>query len=166
MIRADKDMTLLETRLGYKLSQLQAATVLKVPLRTYVRYEKNNEYGNKLKREGMIALLNEKYEITNEKGVLSLEDIKERIPKVFDEQYNGEINFCYLFGSYAKGYATGRSDVDLLVSTSLTGLKYIGITEAIRAVLGDKTIELAKFEHQANNLELLYEIMKDGIRIY
>ena len=159
-------MTLKETRVNYKLSQLEAANVLKVPLRTYLRYERDNEYGNKLKREGMIQILNDKYEITNVKGVLSLEDIKERIHKVFDEQYKDQINFCYLFGSYAKGYATGKSDVDLLVSTSLTGLNFIGITESVRAVLGDKTIDLVKFEHQENNLTLLYEIMKDGIKIY
>lgn len=159
-------MTLKETRVNYKLSQLEAANVLKVPLRTYLRYERDNEYGNKLKREGMIKFLNDKYEITNVKGVLSLEDIKERIHKVFDEQYKDQINFCYLFGSYAKGYATGKSDVDLLVSTSLTGLNFIGITESVRAVLGDKTIDLVKFEHQEKNLALLYEIMKDGIKIY
>lgn len=159
-------MTLKETRVNYKLSQLEAANVLKVPLRTYLRYERDNEYGNKLKREGMIQILNDKYEITNVKGVLSLEDIKERIHKVFDEQYKDQINFCYLFGSYAKGYATGKSDVDLLVSTSLTGLNFIGITESVRAVLGDKTIDLVKFEHQEKNLTLLYEIMKDGIKIY
>ena len=127
---------------------------------------RDNEYGNKLKREGMIQILNDKYEITNVKGVLSLEDIKERIHKVFDEQYKDQINFCYLFGSYAKGYATGKSDVDLLVSTSLTGLNFIGITESVRAVLGDKTIDLVKFEHQEKNLTLFYEIMKDGIKIY
>lgn len=37
----------------------------------------------------------------------------EELTKLFKEQYKNMVEFCYLFGSYAKGYATERSDVDL-----------------------------------------------------
>ena len=158
--------SLKETRTKFNLSQMQAASVLNIPIRTFIRYEVNEEYGDKLKREVMIRNLNDKFEITNDKGIISLKEIKEVIPKVIEEKYKDQINFCYLFGSYAKGYATGKSDVDFLVSTSLTGLDFVGVTEAFRAVLYDKKIDLVKFEHQKDNLELLFEIMKDGIRIY
>ena len=49
-------MTLLETRQTYKLSQQQVASVLGIPLRTYVRYEKDNTYGDELKRKMMIVI--------------------------------------------------------------------------------------------------------------
>ena len=159
-------MTLLETRQQYHLSQMQAASVLGIPLRTYIRYEKDDSYGSSLKREMMLKSINEKYEITETKGILTLEEIKEKVHDLLETKYKDKINFCYLFGSYAKGYATEKSDVDFCVSTALKGLDYVGLSEDIRFVLHDKKIELVKFEHLNNNLELLNEILKDGIKIY
>ena len=158
-------MTLLETRQTYNLSQMEASTSLGIPLRTYVRYEKDNEYGNTLKRKAMVEALNEKFEVTETKGLLTLEEIKNKVQKLFDEKYSGQINFCFLFGSYAKGYATEKSDIDICVSTSLTGFKFIGISEAVRGVL-HKHVDLVQFENLDGNLELINEILKDGIKIY
>lgn len=157
-------MTLLQIRNKYQISQALAASSVDVPLRTYIRYEKNNDYGNSLKRESMIQKLMNKYEITEDKGILSIEAIKNELTSLFDSEYKGKIEFCYLFGSYAKGYAKGNSDVDLCVSTSLTGLRFAGLSEAIRTVL-HKRIDLIRFNNLENNLELVYEIMKDGIKI-
>ena len=84
---------------------------------------------------------------------------------MFDDEYSGQIEFCFLFGSYAKGYAKENSDVDLCVSTSLTGLKFVGLSESIRNVL-HKKIDLVRFSNLTNNIELINEIMKDGIKIY
>ena len=158
-------MTLLQIRNKYQISQALAASSVDVPLRTYIRYEKNNDYGNSLKRESMIQKLMNKYEITEDKGILSIEAIKNELTSLFDSEYKGKIEFCYLFGSYAKGYAKGNSDVDLCVSTSLTGLRFAGLSEAIRTVL-HKRIDLIRFNNLENNLELVSEIMKDGIKIY
>ena len=158
-------MTLLETRQNFNLSQMQAASSLGIPLRTYVRYEKDNEYGSPLKREAMVRAINEKYEITETKGLLSVEEIKTKVQKLFDEKYKGQINFCFLFGSYAKGYATEKSDIDICVSTSLTGFRFIGISQAVRSVL-HKKVDIVKFENLDGNLELINEILKDGIKLY
>lgn len=158
-------MTLLQIRNKYKISQALAASSVDVPLRTYIRYENNNDYGNSLKRESMIQKLINKYEITEEKGILSVETIKNELTSLFDSEYKGQIEFCYLFGSYAKGYAKDNSDVNLCVSTSLTGLRFAGLIEAIRTVL-HKRIDLIRFNNLENNLELVCEIMKDGIKIY
>ena len=158
-------MTLLQIRNKYQISQALAASSVDVPLRTYIRYEKNNDYGNSLKRESMIQKLMNKYEITEDKGILSIETIKNELTSLFDSEYKGKIEFCYLFGSYAKGYAKGNSDVDLCVSTSLTGLRFAGLSEAIRNVI-HKRIDLIRFNNLENNLELVSEIMKDGIKIY
>ena len=158
-------MTLLQIRNKYRISQALAARSVGVPLRTYVRYESDNDYGSSLKRESIIQKLMNEYEITEDKGVLSVETIKNELTSLFDREYKGKIEFCYLFGSYAKGYAKANSDVDLCVSTSLTGLKFAGLSESIRTVL-HKRIDLIRFSNLENNLELLGEIMKDGIKIY
>ena len=158
-------MTLLEARQTYNLSQMQVADVLGIPLRTYVRYEKDNSYGNELKRKMMVQSINEKYEITETKGVLSIEEIKTKVHNLIETKYKDKISFCFLFGSYAKGYAKDNSDIDLCVNTNLTGLKFAGLSESIRRVL-HKKIDLIRFSNLENNSMLLTEIMKDGIKIY
>ena len=158
-------MTLLEIRNKYKLSQVVAASTVNVPIRTYIRYELDNNYGDPLKRESMEKILIDKYEITEDKGIISIETIKNELIKLFDTEYKDQIEFCYLFGSYAKGYAKDNSDVDLCIATNLTGLKFAGLSESIRNVLG-KRIDLIRFNTLNNNLELVNEIMKDGIKIY
>ena len=75
------------------------------------------------------------------------------------------VDFCYLFGSYAKGYAKEDSDVDLCVSTSLTGFGFIGLHNRLSEVL-HKKVDLIRVDTLKDNIELLNEIMKDGIRIY
>ena len=91
-------MTLLETRQNYNLSQMQVADVIGIPLRTYVRYEKDNSYGNELKRKMMVQSINEKYEITETKGVLSIEEIKTKVHNLIVTKYKDKISFCILFG--------------------------------------------------------------------
>ncbi len=158
-------MTLFEIRKEYRLSQIDAAALLGLPVRTYIRYEKDNNYGDDLKRTMMIKTLIEKCEITETKGLLSVEQIKTLLASLFDSEYKDQIEFCYLFGSYAKGYAKENSDVDLCIATNLTGLKFAGLSESIRQVL-HKNIDLIRFSNLNNNLDLINEIMKDGIKIY
>lgn len=43
-----------------------------------------------------------------------------------------------LFGSYGKGAATKKSDVDLLVDSDLRGLRFVGLIEQVQQVLGKK----------------------------
>ena len=75
------------------------------------------------------------------------------------------VQYCYLFGSYAKGKATERSDVDLLVSSETTGLRFYELAEKLREKLRKK-IDLLDVKQLAGNSELLNEVLKDGIRIY
>ena len=75
------------------------------------------------------------------------------------------IKRIYLFGSYAKGRATGGSDVDLLISTETTGLKYFELVERLRQQL-HKKVDVLDTKQLLKNPELLDEVLKDGIRIY
>lgn len=158
-------MTLLETRKQYNVSQMEVANLLGIPVRTYIRYEQDDEYGSALKRQTMINIINDKYEITEEKGLLSIDQIKKELSALFDNYYKDVVEFCYLFGSYAKGYATEKSDVDLCISTTLTGLDFVGLSEDIKKLI-HKKIDLIRFNTLHDNLKLINEIMKDGIKIY
>lgn len=158
-------MTLLECRKENKISQLEAARILEIPLRTYIRYEQDNEYGSILKRKMMLQAMTDFFEINEEKGLLNIEIIKEAVTNLFNKEYKDQIEFCYLFGSYAKGYATEKSDIDLCVSTPLTGLDFVGLSEDLHKVT-HKKIDLVRFNNLSTNIELLNEIMKDGVKIY
>ena len=71
----------------------------------------------------------------------------------------------YLFGSYAKGKATPTSDVDLLIYTTITGLKFYGLVEELRENL-KKKVDVLDQKQIKDNFELTNEILKDGIKIY
>ena len=156
-------MTLFETRKKFELSQMSAAKIAKVPLRTYLRYEADNDYGSGLKRKAIIDLIVGECEITEDKGILSIEQIMKGVRNVITKHYQETVSLCYLYGSYAKGYATERSDVDLCVQTSLQGLDYVGLAEDIHLEL-HKKIDIVRLDNASSNL--IFEIMKDGIKIY
>lgn len=75
------------------------------------------------------------------------------------------VEYCYLFGSYAKGKATEKSDVDLLVAMPVDGMKFYELIEMLREQL-KKKIDLLNIEQLDNNPMLVQEILKDGIKIY
>lgn len=156
-------MTLKELRISFGLTQSEASTSIGVPLRTYIRYEANPDESN-LKYQRIVELLLEKHEITETKGIYSLEKLKSIILNVI-EDHKADISFCYLFGSYAKGYAKDKSDVDICINTTLTGLKFVGLVEKLRQELR-KNVDVIRFSDLKDNLELINEIMKDGIKIY
>lgn len=158
-------MTLKELRQEYNLSQKQVSAVLGIPERSYRRYELDENYGSKIKREAFKDIIVKNYEITETKGVLTIEQIENKVRKLFEEKYKGQIDFCYLFGSYAKGLAKEESDVDLYVSTTLTGLRFVGLIENLRQTL-NKKVDLIRSSELNNNVNLTNEIMKDGIKIY
>ena len=158
-------MTLKGVRIQYNLSQIEAANIIGIPVRSLRRYELDENYGSTLKRQMFIELLNKHCEISEEKGLLTIELIKQLLTDLFNTDYKGEIEFCFLFGSYAKGTATETSDVDLYVSSSLSGLRFVGLIERARQVL-HKKVDLIRSSELENNANLINEVLKDGIRIY
>ena len=94
--------------------------------------------------------------------VLTIKQIKDRIRPIMTK-YN--IKEVYLFGSYAKGLAKESSDVDLYISSSLTGLRFVGLIERLRQAL-HKKVDLIRSSELENNIELVNEILKDGVKIY
>lgn len=149
-------------RLEKRLTQQQVADLVGVSLRSYKSYENDEKKEGTLKYNYMVEKLLEINPIDEEHGVLEVADIKKKCSEIF-EKY--DINFCYLFGSYAKGKAKASSDVDLLVATSITGLRFYGLVEEIRMAL-NKKVDVLDINQLKDNVELTQEILKDGIKIY
>ncbi len=93
----------------------------------------------------------------------NLNDIIKSCQEVFK---NYDVDYAYLFGSYAKGYATKGSDLDLFIKTPLTGLDYAGLYTDLEDKLGIK-IDLLNTRNFLKDPSFVYdEILVDGIKIY
>ena len=147
-------------RESLNITQIEAADILNISRRTYQKYESLNE-DNDDKLQYFIFKLKSIVQIEG-KDILNIDDIKLKITDILSK-YN--INFCYLFGSYARNSATSTSDIDLLIDSDITGLDFFGLVEELRTTLG-KNIDLLKLNQLNNNPELLKNILKDGIKIY
>lgn len=154
--------TLKELRESRKVTQKQAAEIAGVSLRTYATYENDPAKASTRQYRFILQDLSDALRIDEEHGLLTVDEITSCCSRVFTDY---KIDFCYLFGSYAKGKATAKSDVDLLVATEETGLKFYGIAEQLREEL-HKKVDLLDFRQLKENPDLTYEIMKDGIKIY
>lgn len=75
------------------------------------------------------------------------------------------IRKAVLFGSYGKGTATEKSDVDLLVDSSLRGLRFVGFLDDIQRTLG-KDVDLFDVSHIQPDSLIDREIRQTGVTIY
>ena len=149
-------------RVEKKMTQQEVANMIGISLRSYKSYENDEEKRDTIKYKYIVEQLSKINYIDEETGILELEDIARKCTEVF-ERY--EVSFCYLFGSYAKGKATQTSDVDLLISANVKGLKFYGLVEEIRTAL-HKKVDVLDMNQLKENIELTEEIFKDGIKIY
>ncbi len=155
-------MTLRELRKIKGITQRTAAEFVGVPLRTYSNYETDPAKQTGIKYEYMMEKLRTYGYIDEENGILTVDEIKKVCIGIFK---NYSIEYCYLFGSYAKGKATPTSDVDLLVCTTVSGLQFYGLLEELRESL-KKKVDLLDQRQIADNFALTNEILKYGVKIY
>lgn len=153
-------MNIKERRIQFNITQEELAKITGLSTRTIRRYESG--YISKFKEQYILKLMDEYFKIDEEHGILKRDDIVNAIIKIA-ETYN--VTLVYLFGSYAKESANERSDVDLLIETTETGLRYFGLVEELRQTL-KKKIDVIRIEELAENSELLTSILRDGIKIY
>ncbi len=154
--------TLKVLRQKAQLTQQQAAGLVGISLRSYKSYENDDAKQGTLKYNYIAEKLEEYGKVDEEHGILTISEIQKICTDVLQ---NYDVLFCYLFGSYAKGYATETSDIDLLVSSSLSGLNYFEMVENLREALG-KRVDVLDTKQLINNLALTEEILKDGVKIY
>lgn len=98
-----------------------------------------------------------------DKRIYSCEEIKVRLFPVF-QQFG--VKRAVLFGSYGKGMATGKSDIDLLVDSGLKGLHFVGLIDAVRNALGEKEVDMFDVSHIERGSRIDEEIIQTGVEIY
>ena len=151
-----------ELRKSLRLTQADAAAKVQIPLRTYINYENDQKKAGSIKYQYILRELEDLAYIDEAHGILQYEDIVSKCTDILKEY---PVHYCYLFGSYAKGTATEKSDVDLLISADVSGIRFYGLAERLRETLR-KNVDLINVEQLGDNVALLNEILKEGIRIY
>ena len=94
--------------------------------------------------------------------IYTLNELKTMLDPVFS-QYG--IRSALLFGSYAKGSANGRSDVDILVDSGLRGLQFFGLLESVNSAL-KIPVDLIDVSQIEPGSEIDLEIRKTGVPLY
>lgn len=151
-----------DIRKAKSLTQAQAAELLNVSLRSYKSYETEESKEGTLKYNYMLDVLVRYKPVDETHGILTVKQITNMCIPIFEEY---GISYCYLFGSYAKGTAKETSDVDLLVSSEVKGLKFFGLVEKLKNVL-QKKVDVLDVMQLTDNSRLLNEILKDGVKIH
>ena len=67
------------------------------------------------------------------KAIYTVNDIKRILQPVFKKH---NIKKAVLFGSYAKGEADAKSDIDIMVDSNLRGLAFYGLLEDVVNAVG------------------------------
>lgn len=155
-------MTLRELRKQKNLTQIECAKYLGIPVRTYQNYETDPTKNTSMKYMFMKQKLEQYGFIDETHGILEIQQIKDICSGIFSDF---DVEYCYLFGSYAKNKATESSDVDLLISTPVSGIKFYDLVESVREGL-KKNVDILNREQLKDNPELINEILKDGVKIY
>ena len=95
---------------------------------------------------------------------LTLQIIKEKLFVTFKQE---PVYKAILFGSYAKGVANSKSDIDLVIDSQgeLCGLNFFGLLEKIKNSLG-KEIDLIEVCEIEKDSAIEKIINKEGIVIY
>ena len=96
------------------------------------------------------------------KKLISTNEVKDLLLPIFKKY---DINNAFLFGSVAKGTNNESSDLDILVDSSLKGLRFIGFLEEIRNAV-NMDVDLLDVKHIEKGSMVEKEIEKTGVLIY
>lgn len=94
--------------------------------------------------------------------IYSVDEIREIFIPIF-KKYN--IKKAILFGSYAKGKQTDKSDIDVYVDSGLKGLSFFGLLEDVSQAV-DKKVDLIDKNDLIKGSDMEKEILKTGVVIY
>ena len=94
--------------------------------------------------------------------VYTLSELQRILSPVFSSH---GVRSAVLFGSYAKGQATERSDVDLLVDSGLRGLAFYGLLDHVASALR-VPVDLIDVQQVEGGSEVAKEIQRSGVPIF
>ena len=95
--------------------------------------------------------------------VFTIDDLKAALIPVFQ---NHGVKRAVIFGSYSKGNATPKSDVDILVDSDLKGLSFVGLIGDIKDSLNGKEVDVFNVTHVDKDSPVDREIRSTGVEIY
>ncbi len=95
---------------------------------------------------------------------MQIDEIKEKLHPIFA---SSPVYRAVLFGSYAKGVATDRSDLDIVLDSrgELRGIHFYGILEDVVTAL-DKRVDLFEISEIRPDSPIMNEITKGGVVLY
>lgn len=154
-------------RKNLKYSQAELATMIGIPLNTLQNWEQRARKPSKwvitLLMDRMLLEAREKAKkIDQTNGTLTLLEISRKVHAIAS-QY--PIHKVVLFGSYAKGLAKAKSDLDLYIESTLTGLTYFEFAEKLRQTLKKKIDLFSNLTLDLKSSTYL-EIEDTGVTIY
>lgn|SRR5574344_145791 len=158
-------MSIAELRKQKGLTQKGAAQLLGIPLRTFLNYEYGITSTDSFTGRALLRALQEYEPYDENHGILPMDLLIANAQGVLGKYSSKSIEYVYLFGSYAKGTPQEKSDVDLLLSGTITGLDFFVLQDELRKAL-HKKVDLLKLADLKNNPDFLNEILKTGTRIY
>lgn len=94
--------------------------------------------------------------------VYTIPELKTILSPVFAKH---GVKRAVLFGSYAKGAATSRSDVDLVVDSGLRGLAFFGLLESVATAL-DTPVDLIDVSQIERGSRIDKEVEQSGVKIF
>ena len=92
----------------------------------------------------------------------TVSELRETLEPVFAQH---GVRSAVLFGSYSKGQATERSDVDLLVDSGLRGLAFFGLLESVVSAL-EVPVDMIDVTQIERDSLIDREIRQSGVQIY
>lgn len=91
------------------------------------------------------------------------DEIRSKIVPVLEEY---GVKKAVVFGSFAKGNATEKSDVDVCVESGLKGMRFVGMVESLRNALGNRNVDVFDVEHIDDGSRVALEIANTGVAVY
>ena len=153
-------------RIEKELTQQQAAKLLGISLRSYITYENDDTKTGTIKYNYIIEKLKEINPIDEEHGIVTVEYIQNKCTPIL-KKYNAE--YCYLFGSYAKGTENENSDIDIaIISDDFDDIyecmaNLMGMTWDIDARIEPHPIKKKDFDEVSDYF--IKEVIDTGIKV-
>lgn len=99
-----------------------------------------------------------------EQTIYQINEIKSKLRPIFEA---APVYRAILFGSYAKGTATDKSDIDIVIDSKgeLLNMAFYGVLEDITAHL-NKRVDLFEISELSRNTAIRSAIEQEGIVLY
>jgi len=96
--------------------------------------------------------------------IYSLDEIREMLYPIF---MANAVYKAILFGSYAKGTATSKSDIDIIIDSKgeLLNINFYGLLEQIVGTL-KKKVDLLEISEIKKDSPIYEEIQREGVLLY